>query len=148
MTQFRNIYAILAFLLVIFCAGISTAQTIVREAHFSMPFSATCVDTILPAGDYKLSVARVSSSRDLVYRVTFHGFEITKTIIVAKRPGPEVGKASVLVVMQRGMNYSIHELNLPEVDLVLTFTEPRNRILTTQAAKSPTEVPILLALRN
>src|SRR5215469_16403779 len=61
---------IAAFALGVTLAGTANAQlTVVRDAHFTLPFQARCADTVLPAKDYTLSVVRLSGGGYAKYAV-------------------------------------------------------------------------------
>jgi hypothetical protein len=146
----RNfVLIIIALALVGIFAGTANAQAVVKDAHFTLPFRATWADTVLPPGDYTLSVTRVSgNSRGLLYRVDVAGAG-TKHAILALRPlGPRVGEASMLVAARGGEMYSIRALHLPSADLVLTFPAPKAKDTLMAMAPGPIRsVPILIAAK-
>jgi hypothetical protein len=117
-------------------AGTAKAQeAVVKDAHFTLPFKATWDDTVLPPGDYTLSVIQLSGGRGVQYSVAFAGEGRRKTILVVRRPGDRVAKSSMLVAERGEEIYSIRALHLPSADLVLTFPAPNARQMF--VAKAP-----------
>jgi len=128
----------------------ANAQSVVNDARFTLPFRATWAGTVLPVGDYTLSVSRISSGRDILYRLTFVGARKRTSILAVSRPSdPPVGESSMLVVAQSGKDYSIRALHLRSADLVLTF--PVTKAERKSLAKGPEvtlRVPILMAAHS
>jgi len=135
-------------------AGMANAQqtivhAVVKDAHFRLPFKAKWEDTVLPPGDYTLSVTRLSGSVYPAYRVEFAGAGKKKAILALKPLGPHVGKRSMLVAAYNGSIYSIRALHLPSADLILTFPAPKAE-QQTMIADGPgpiQSVPILVAAK-
>jgi hypothetical protein len=135
-------------------AGTAHAREVVaKDAPFTLPWATIWGDTVLPGGNYTLSVVKLSAGRGEDYTVTIAGAGIKKTIVVMKRQGPDVGTSSMLVTEGRGDAHFIRELHLPFANLVLTFAEPKTyRTLVAQSpeTKSPEirqSVPIQVATK-
>jgi hypothetical protein len=137
---------IAAFALAVILAGTANAQlTVVRDAHFTLPFQARCADTVLPAKNYTLSVVRLSGGGYAKYAVTFAGAGTNKTILALRAQGPQVGERSMLIVESRGEIRSIRALHLPNADLVLAFPESKaERQPVAKAPEAMQSVPILV----
>ena len=143
----RNIALVIAaFALAGLLAGTAHAQEVMaKDARFTLPWRAIWADTVLPSGDYTLSVVKLSGGRGVGYSVTFAGASIKKTILVDRRPGPVVLKGSMLIAESRGDIHIIRALHLPYVDLVLTFPETKaDRKLLAQAPEILQGLPILV----
>lgn len=146
MKAYRNVVmTIAAFAFAGIIAGTAKAQdAMVNDAHFTLPFQATWADTVLPPGDYSLSVVRRDADR--LYTVTFAGAGKKKTILALRPLGPHVGATSTLVAVSRGETYSIRALHLHSANLVLTFPESKaERELVAKARETLQRVPILIA---
>lgn len=147
----RNVALLIATLaLTGFFAGAAQAREVVaKDAPFTLPCATIWGDAILPAGNYTLSVVKLSGGRDEDYTVTFVGAGIKKTVMVMKRQGPDVGTSSMLVTESRGDIHFVRALHLPFAGLVLTFPEPK--AYRTLLAKSPEillqSVPIRVATK-
>lgn len=147
----RNVALVIATLaLTGFFAGTAHAREVVaQDAPFTLPWTTIWADTSLPAGNYRLSVVRVSGAgRGEDYTVTFAGANIKKTVLVMRRPGPDVGKSSMLVTESRGDIHFIRALHLPYANLVLTFPEPKAyRTLLAESPEILQSVPIQVAAK-
>jgi hypothetical protein len=148
MKTYRNVALVIATLaLTGFFAGTAHAREVVaKDAPFTLPWATIWADTILPAGNYTLSVVKLSGGRGGDYTVTLAGTNIKKTVLVMRRQGPDVGTKSMLVTESRGDIHFIRALHLPYANLVLTFPEPKT--YRTLLAKSPEvlqSVPIQVA---
>jgi len=146
----RNVaLAIATLVLTGFFAGTAHAREVIaKDAPFTLPWATTWADTILPAGNYTLSVVKLFAGRGEDYTVTVAGAGINKTILVMRRQGPDVGTSSMLVTESRGDIHFIRALHLPYANLVLTFPEPKT--YRTLLAKSPEvlqSVPIQVAAK-
>jgi hypothetical protein len=132
-----------------FFAGTAHAgEVVAKDAPFTLPWATIWADAVLPAGNYTLSVVKLSGARDEDYTVTFAGTNIKKTVLVMKRQGPDVGTSGMLVAESRGDIHFIRSLHLPYAGLVLTFPEPK--AYPTLLGKSPEilqSVPIQVAAK-
>jgi len=148
-THGNVLLAVAAFVLAGILAGTANAQqAIAKDARFTLPFSATWEETVLPPGDYTFSVSQLSGGRGVEYRVAFAGEGRRKTIVVVSRPGDRVAERAMLVVVCRGQACSIRALHLPSADLVLTFPESREkRELVAKAPETRQSVPIQVAAK-
>jgi hypothetical protein len=148
MKAYRNIVLTIAALAMA-CIFVATAnaQQMVKDAHFTLPFKAEWADTVLPPGDYTLSVSLIANRGIPLYRVTFAGAGQSKSILGPKPLGPRVGEESMLVAASSGGRYSIRALHLPTADLILTFPAPKTREQTViaQAPEVIQSVPVLIA---
>jgi len=143
----RNVALVTTLALTGFLAGIAHAREVVaKDAPFTLPQATIWGDTVLPSGNYTLSVVKLSAGRGDDYTVTVAGAGIKKTILVMRRQGPDVGTNSMLVTESRGDVHFIREVHLPIANLVLTFQAPK--AYRTLLAKSPEilqSVPIQVA---
>ncbi len=129
-------------------AGTANAQPMVKDAHFTLPFEAKWAGTVLPPGDYTLSVSRLSDGRGVLYSVTFAGAGKKTTILAVTPPGPHVGERSMLVAMRSGAKYTIRALHLPNANLILTFPGPKaEETLIAGAPELIQTLPILIAAK-
>jgi len=112
-------------LVVIFAGTANAQQAIAKDVHFTLPFQAIWSDTVLPPGQYALSVVKRGEDRGMLYTVTVAGAGKMKTILALRPLGLRVGESSMLVVEGRGPIHVIRALHLPYADLVLTFPEPK-----------------------
>ena len=128
-------------------AGTAHAREVVaKDAPFTLPWATIWGDAILPAGNYTLSVVKLSGGRDEDYSVTFAGANIKKTVLVMRRQGPDVGTSSMLVTESRGDVHFIRALHLPFAGLVLTFPEPKAyRVILAKSPEILQSVPIQIA---
>ena len=132
----------------IFAGTANAQQAIAKDARFTLPFQATWADTILPAGDYTLSVVRRAEDRGMLYAVTIAGAGKKKTILAFQPLGPRASDRSMLVVESRGEIHTIRGLRLSKVDLVLAFPESKaERELVAKGTETMQSVPILLAAK-
>jgi hypothetical protein len=127
-------------------ASTAKAQSGVANGHFTLPFEAKWAGTVLPAGDYTMSVVSVSDSRPAAYSVRFAGAGKENTILAVRSLGPEVSGGSKLVAVRSGGKYRIRALHLAKVNIVLTFAAPKGeQTLIAEAPELITSVPILVA---
>jgi len=139
-------FGLFTITILVLVTGTATAQSVVKDAHFTLPFEAKWGDTVLPAGDYTLSVARISSGRDVDFRIVFAGQGKRTAILAVRRPGPKAGERSMLVAMRSEGKYTISALHLSKADLVFTFPAPKKEpTLRAGAAEMTETVPILIA---
>lgn len=123
-------------------------EVIAKDAPFTLPWATIWGDTVLPAGNYTLSVVRLSGGRDQDYTVTFAGTNIKKTVLVMRRQGSDVGTSSMLVTESRGDIHFIRALHLPFAGLVLTFPEPKAyRAILAKSPEVLQSVPIQVAAK-
>lgn len=150
MKAHRNV-ALTITALALTCIFLNTAhaqQAVTKDARFTLPWRAMWADTILPPGDYTLSVVKLSGGRGVAYTVRFVGAGIDRTIVAVKRPGSAVGERSMLVAQSRGEIHSVRALHLPLADLVLTFPESKaERELVARGPETMQSVPLLLAAK-
>ncbi len=119
---------------------------VVKGARFTLPFEANWDGYVLPVGDYTLSVARLDTARDMVYRVTLARAGKERAVLAVESLGPRVGERSVLIAEPSGKTYAIRELHLPSAGLVLTFREAKAEgKLSADRQKPQQNVPILVA---
>lgn len=148
MKAHRNVVLTVAALACIFLSTAHAQRAIAKDARFTLPWKAMWANTILPPGDYTLSVIELSGVPRLDYTVTVAGAGINKTILVVRRPGPEVGKRSRFVTAGSGEVRIIRALHLPNADLVLTFPESQAEWeLLAKAPDTLQSVPILVAAK-
>ena len=149
MKAHRNVVLTIAALaLACIFVGTANAQLMVKDAHFTLPFKAKWVDTVLPPGDYTLSVSLLSGRGYALYSVTFAGAGKKKTILALRPLGPRVGERNMLVAECSGRKYSIRALHLPTADLILTFPTPKTeRTVIAEAPETIQSVPILVAAK-
>ena len=143
------VLSIAALVLTGILAGTANAQqAIAKDARFTLPFRATWEDTVLPPGDYRLSVTQLSGGRGVQYSVAFAGVCRRKTVLVVSRPGDRVAERAMLVVVSRGQARRIRALHLPSADLVLMFPESKaERELVAKAPETGQSVPIQVAAK-
>jgi hypothetical protein len=133
------------------CIFLSTAnaqESVTKNSHFTLPFQAAWANTVLPPGDYTLSVVQRSEDRGLLYTVTVEGAGKKQTILALKPQGLQVGARSMLVIESIGGIRSIRALHLPDAGLVLTF--PASRAQRETVAKAPRtlqSIPVLAAVK-
>jgi hypothetical protein len=146
MKAHRNVVLTIAALaLACIFVGTANAQLMVKDAHFTLPFKAKWVDTVLPPGDYTLSV---SGRGYALYSVTFAGAGKKKTILALRPLGPRVGERNMLVAVSGGEMHSISALHLASAGLVLTFPVPKGRqVVIAKAPEVIQSVPILIAAK-
>ena len=129
-------------------AGTANAQQAIAKGHFTLPFQAMWADSVLPPGDYTLSVVKRAEDSGVLYSVTFAGAGKKKTILALRPLGSRVGESSMLVVEGRGHIQGIRALHLPFADLVLTFPESKTeRELVAKGPETMQSVPILVAAK-
>jgi hypothetical protein len=140
----RLLTAVLAAIVIF--AGNARAQMVVKDAHFTLPFEASLDGRVLPAGDYTLSVGKLDTGRELVYRVDLAGAGTKHAVAAVASLGPRVGAQSVLVAETRGKTHAIRELQLHGAGLVLRFREAKaEREQSADRHEQPQNVPILVA---
>jgi hypothetical protein len=148
----RNIVlktTIAALALACIFVGTANAQLLVKDARFTLPFKAKLADTVLPAGDYTVSVSLIANRGYALYRVAIAGAGQNKTILAPRALGPRVGEKSMLVTANSGGINAIRALHLPTANLVLTFPTPKTGEETAiaQAPEVTQSVPILMATK-
>jgi len=111
-----------------------------------LPFRAMWADTVLPPGDYTLSVDRLSGGSYPIYAVTFAGAGKKNTILALRPFGSRVGERSMLILeCGKEMRY-VRALYLPMVKLELTFAVPKTRqTLVAEANGYIQSVPVSVA---
>ncbi len=144
----RNVVLMIAALTLagIFAGTANAQQPVVRDAHFTLPFRAMWADTVLPPGDYTLSVDRLSGGSYPTYTVTFAGAGKKKTILALRPLGSRVGESSMLILESGGAMRYVRALYLPTVNLDLTFAVPKTRqTLVAEATEYIQSVPVSIA---
>jgi hypothetical protein len=147
MQAHRNVVLLIVALAFVglFAGAASGQEPIAKDARFTLPFTASWMDTVLPPGNYTLCVNQVSP---VAYTVSIAGEGRLKMILSFKSLRHPTGKESKLVTERRGGKVSIRGIQLPYADLLLTFppTKAEREIL----AKAPAvvqPVPILVAAK-
>src|SRR5262249_47926135 len=103
---------------------------------------------VMPAGNYTLSVVRLTGSRNLAHTVTLAVAGKEVTILGLKPLGPDVVRESMLVSVNNGGRHSIRALKLACANLVLTFPATKaKRTLIAEAPERIQSVPILVAAK-
>ena len=129
----------------IFASTAKAQSKVVADAHFTLPFEAKWEGTVLPAGDYTMSVVNLGP-RAAIYSVDCTGAGKKMRILAVRSIGPEVSGGSRLVAVRSGGKHRIRALHLANVNIVLTFAAPKGeQTLSAEAPELITSVPILVA---
>lgn len=149
MKALRNqLLAIAGLALASVLAGSATAQA-KASGSFTLPFEAKWGNTVLPPGDYTLTVNSTSFASNSTYWVTFDPKgQRGQTIVSVQDRGPKAGEKNMLVAVRSGGAYRIRTLRLPIANLILNFPAPKDeQALIAKAPELIESVPILVAMK-